>query len=136
MIIGYTQGTYDMFHVGHLNLLCNAKKLCDFLIVGINTDELVESYKFKKTIVNLEDRVAIISELRCVDKVISCNTLDKTQVVKDYNINKIFIGDDWLGNPRWEKTKNDMDKLGVEVVFIPHTEGISSSILREKIIDY
>jgi glycerol-3-phosphate cytidylyltransferase len=80
--------------------------------------------------------MAIISELRCVDKVIPCHTLDKTQVVKDFNINKIFIGDDWFGNSRWEKTKNDMAKLGVDVIFIPHTDGISSSILREKIIDY
>ncbi len=136
MVIGYTQGTYDMFHIGHLNLLKNAKKNCDFLIVGVNSDELVESYKNKKTIVPLEERIAIISELCCVDKAIRCDSLDKEQIAKEYNINKIFIGDDWKGNSRWEETKKNMEKIGVEVVFLPHTQGVSSTMLREKLSDY
>lgn len=136
MVIGYTQGTYDMFHIGHLNLIKNARKHCDYLIVGINSDDLVLSYKRKKTIVPIQERVAIIEELKSVDKVIVCDTLDKFVVVKEMNINKIFIGDDWMGNPRWEKTKQEMAQIGVEVVFLPHTDGTSSTILREKLSDY
>lgn len=136
MIIGYTQGTYDMFHIGHLNLIKNAKKLCDYLIVGVNSDALVETYKNKKTIIPIEERVAIIEELKSVDKVIICNTLDKIAIVKEMNIDKIFIGDDWKGNPRWEKTKQEMAKIGIEVVFLPHTDGTSSTMLREKLSDY
>lgn len=136
MIIGYTQGTYDMFHIGHLNLIKNAKKHCDYLIVGVNSDSLVETYKNKKAIVPLEERISIIEELKSVDKVISCDTLDKESVVKKYSINKIFIGDDWSKDPRWLKDKKDMEKIGVEVVFLPHTSGISSTILREKLSNY
>lgn len=136
MVIGYTQGTYDMFHIGHLNLIKNAKKHCDYLIVGINSDELVLSYKRKKTIVPIEERIAIIEELKSVDKVIVCETLEKFDVVQTMKINKIFIGDDWKGNPRWEKTKDEMAQIGVEVVFLPHTEGTSSTLLREKLCDY
>lgn len=136
MIIGYTQGTYDMFHIGHLNLIKNAKKHCDYLIVGVNSDDLVLSYKNKKTIVPIEERVSIIEELKSVDKVIVCDTLDKEVIVKNLKIDKIFIGDDWKGNPRWEKAKKDMAQIGVEVVFLPHTEGTSSTMLREKLSDY
>ena len=136
MVIGYTQGTYDMFHIGHLNLIKNAKKHCDYLIVGVNSDDLVLSYKNKKTIVPIEERVAIISELKSVDKVIVTDTLDKIAIAKEMNVNKIFIGDDWKGNPRWEKTKEDMAQIGIEVVFLPHTEGTSSTMLREKLSDY
>ena len=136
MIIGYTQGTYDMFHIGHLNLIKNAKNHCDYLIVGVNSDDLVETYKNKKTIIPIEERVAIIEELKSVDKVIICDTLDKTSIAKEMNINKIFIGDDWKGNPRWEKTKKEMKEIGVEVVFLPHTDGTSSTMLREKLSDY
>lgn len=136
MIIGYTQGTYDMFHIGHLNLIRNAKKHCDYLIVGVNSDELVLSYKNKKTIVPIEERKAIIEELKSVDKVIICDTLDKIAIAKEMKVNKIFIGDDWKGNPRWEKTKQEMAEIGVEVVFLPHTDGTSSTMLREKLSDY
>lgn len=136
MIIGYTQGTYDMFHIGHLNLIKNAKKYCDYLIVGVNSDALVETYKNKKTIIPIKERVAIIEELKSVDKVIICDTLDKISIAKEMNINKIFIGDDWKGDPRWEKTKEEMAQIGVEVVFLPHTDGTSSTMLREKLSDY
>ena len=77
MIIGYTQGTYDMFHIGHLNLLKNAKEKCDYLIVGVNADDLVKTYKKKSAVVLLEERMEIISSIKYVDKVIKCDTLDK-----------------------------------------------------------
>ena len=95
MIIGYTQGTFDVFHIGHLNLLRNARSLCDYLIAGVNTDELVSLYKKKKSIIPLEERMAILSELRCVDEVIACDTLDKEAIYQKRKFDIIFIGDDF-----------------------------------------
>ena len=136
MIIGYTQGTYDMFHIGHLNLIRNAKAQCDYLIVGVNSDELVENYKNKRAIVPLSERMDIIGAIRYVDKVVACTTLDKVEMQKKLHFDKIFIGDDWKGNERWRQTELDMKALGAEVVYLPHTEGTSSTMLREKLNEY
>ncbi|MBQ9530733.1 MAG: adenylyltransferase/cytidyltransferase family protein [Eubacterium sp.] len=136
MIIGYTQGTYDMFHIGHLNLIRNAKLHCDYLIVGVNTDELVKTYKNKLAIVPLEERIDIISSIRYVDQVVICNTLDKVQMHKKLHFDKIFIGDDWKDNERWKKTEVEMKEVGAEVVYLPHTDGTSSTLLREKLNEY
>ena len=130
--IGFTQGTFDMFHIGHLNLLHQAKELCDELIVGVNTDQLVNDYKHKVPVVNERDRAAIITELRCVDKVVLCDTLKKTDAWQRLHFNAIFIGSDWKGNERWKQTENDLKPLGAEVVYLRHTDGVSSSLLREK----
>ena len=136
MIIGYTQGTFDMFHIGHLNLIRNAKAKCDYLIVGVNSDALVNSYKNKAAIVPLEERMDIISAIRYVDEVIECNTLDKVETQKKLHFDKIFIGDDWKGNERWRKTEKEMKELGAEVVYLPHTKGTSSTMIREKLNEY
>jgi glycerol-3-phosphate cytidylyltransferase len=130
--IGYTQGTFDMFHIGHLNLLHQASELCDSLIVGVNADQLVSEYKHKIPVVNENNRVAIISELRCVDKVVLCHTLSKTEAWQQLHFDAIFIGDDWKGNERWKQTEIDLKPLGAEVVYLHHTEGVSSTALREK----
>lgn len=129
---GYTQGTFDMFHIGHLNLLHQAKELCDTLIVGVNTDQLVSDYKHKIPVVNEHDRAAIISELRCVDKVVLCDTLKKTTAWQQLHFDAIFIGNDWEGNERWRQTEIDLKPLGAEVVYLRHTDGVSSTLLREK----
>ncbi len=136
MVIGFTQGTYDMFHIGHLNLLKNAKDKCDYLIVGVNNDELISSYKNKIAVVPLEERMAIIKAIRYVDEVISCNTLDKEIIYQSNKFDKIFIGDDWKGNPRWLETEKQMSKYGVEVVYLKYTQNTSSTLLREKLVDY
>ncbi|MBR3144423.1 MAG: adenylyltransferase/cytidyltransferase family protein [Clostridia bacterium] len=133
MVIGYTQGTYDMFHIGHLNLLRNAKKQCDYLIVGVNSDELVKKYKNKSAIVPVNERVDIISAIKYVDEVIVCDTLDKVEIYKKKPFDIIFIGDDWKGNKRWEQTEKDLSKLGAKLVYLPHTKGTSSTLLREKL---
>ena len=130
--IGYTQGTFDMFHIGHLNLLHQAKELCEELIVGVNTDLLVNDYKHKKPVVNECDRAAIIAELRCVDKVVLCDTLKKTDAWQLLHFDAIFIGSDWKGNARWKQTENDLAPLGADVVYLKHTDGISSTLLRDK----
>ena len=109
MKIGYTQGTYDLFHVGHLNLLENAKSCCDYLIVGINSDKLVKDYKNKTVTITDKDRARIVSALKVVDEVHVVNTLDKKEILKLYDFDIIFIGDDWKGNPRWKQTEKEMN---------------------------
>ncbi len=130
--IGYTQGTFDMFHIGHLNLLHQAKELCEELVVGVNTDQLVNEYKHKVPVVKERDRAAIISELRCVDRVVLCDTLKKTEAWQRLRFDAIFIGSDWKGNERWKQTEKDLKPFGAEVVYLQHTDGVSSSLLREK----
>ena len=129
--IGYTTGVYDLFHIGHLNLLHQASELCDYLIVGVNTDQLVNEYKHKQPVVNERNRAAIISELRCVDRVVLCNTLSKTDAWQLLHFDAVFIGSDWKGNERWQQTERDLQPLGAEVVYLQHTEGICSTLLRE-----
>lgn len=127
---GYTQGVYDMFHMGHLNLLNRAKEKCDYLIVGVNTDRLVQEYKHKTPVIPENERVEIIRNIKAVDEAVLCDTLDKEKALEEHHFDVIFIGDDWKGNPRWEKTKEAMAEKGVDLVFLPHTDGISSTILR------
>ncbi|MCD8087821.1 MAG: adenylyltransferase/cytidyltransferase family protein [Oscillospiraceae bacterium] len=128
--VGYTQGVYDMFHVGHLNLINNAKKQCDYLIVAVNSDDLVVEYKNKKPVIDQDARRMIVENIRAVDKAVIANTLDKVVQLKKYQYDAIFIGDDWKGSPRWEATKFELAGYGVDVVFLPYTEGVSSTDLR------
>lgn len=135
-VIGFTAGTFDMFHIGHLNLLKNAKSRCDYLIVGVNSDQLVEEYKKKKAVVPLEERMEIIRSIRYVDEVMRIDSLDKVLSWKKKHYDLLFIGDDWKGNPRWMKTEEEMAKYGVRVIYLPHTEGTTSTLLREKLVEY
>ena len=128
--IGYTQGVYDMFHVGHLNLINRAKEYCEYLIVGVNSDRLVQEYKHKTPVIDQEERRLIVANLKAVDEAVIAETLDKLSSQKELHYDAIFIGDDWKGNPRWEKTKLDLAKIGVDVVFLPYTDGVSSTELR------
>ena len=128
--IGYTQGVYDMFHIGHLNLLNHAKECCDYLIVGVNADELVQSYKNKKPVICEEERREIVENIKAVDECIIANTLDKIKMHDMIPFDAIFIGSDWADNPRWLKTKELLSSIGVDVVFLQHTDGISSTGLR------
>jgi glycerol-3-phosphate cytidylyltransferase len=128
--IGYTQGVYDMFHIGHLNLLNSAKKHCDYLIVGVNSDRLVNEYKHKVPIINAKHRAEIVRNIKAVDECLIVDTLDKEEIYRSVKFDAIFIGDDWKGNARWEQTEKALNKYGVEVVFLPHTGGISSTAIR------
>ena len=127
-VIGYTQGTYDMFHIGHLNLIKNAKRRCDYL--------LVESYKNKRPIVPLEERAEIVRSIKYVDEVIITNTLDKKEIWDKIRFDEIYIGDDWKGNERWERTGKEMEALGARLVYLPYTKDTSSTMLREKLKEY
>lgn len=128
--IGYTQGVYDMFHVGHLNLLNNAKKYCDYLMVGVNADELVSEYKHKVPVINEKDRLAIIANIKAVDECFLVYTLDKIDIHYKHPFDVIFIGSDWRGTDRWNKTEKQMEGLGVGFIYLPYTQGVSSTGLR------
>lgn len=130
MKIGYTQGVFDMFHIGHLNLLNNAKAQCDYLIVGVNSDELVASYKNKVPVVCQDFRKVIVENIKAVDEAHVVDTLDKLEILKTISFDTIFIGDDWKGSQRWSATQESLKELGVDVVFLPYTQNISSSLLR------
>lgn len=137
--IGYTQGVYDMFHIGHLNIIKHAKEQCEKLIVGVNADALVESYKHKTPVINENDRMEIVRNIKGVDDVILADTLDKKTMHERLGFDVIFIGSDWKGNDRWTETEHMLKALGVDVVFLPHTDGVTSTMLREvkeeKVID-
>jgi len=130
---GYTQGVYDMFHVGHLKLINNAKLQCETLIVGVNSDELVQKYKNKTPVICEEDRAEIIRNLKSVDQCVIVDSLDKVEAYKKYHFDAIFIGDDWKGNARWNETEKALAEYGVPVVYLPHTPNVSSTALREEV---
>ena len=132
-IIGYTTGVYDMFHIGHLNILKKAKEQCDYLIVGVTTDELCFSRKNKYPIINQDERLEIIDSIKYVDRAVFQTDMDKLKAVKKYNVNKVFVGSDWKGTPSWNEYEKEFAKLGCTVVYLDHTDGISSTILRDKL---
>ena len=128
--IGYTQGVFDMFHIGHLRLINRAAEYCEKLIVGVNSDTLVKDYKKKTPVICENDRAEIIRNLKTVDQVEIVTTLDKTILWNLFHFDAIFIGDDWKGNDRWKQTEKELKPLGVDVVYLPHTPQISSTLLR------
>ncbi len=130
MIIGYTTGVFDMFHIGHLNILRRAKEQCDYLIVGVSTDELVQHDKNKTPIIPFKNRCAIVEAIKYVDQVVPQFDKNKFGAWEKLHFNKMFVGSDWQGTPQWEGFEKQFKPLGVDIVYIPHTEGISSSILR------
>lgn len=133
-IIGYTTGVFDMFHVGHLNILRRAKEQCDYLIVGVSTDELCLSYKHKAPIIPYEERKAIVESIRYVDEVVPQSDRDKYGAWQRLHFNRMFVGDDWKGSPLFSEVEKRFNEVGVEIVYFPYTKGTSSSILRDKIL--
>ncbi len=128
--IGYTQGVYDMFHIGHLNLLNHAKEYCDCLIVGVNSDRLVLEYKDKEPVISEEERLVIVQNIKAVDSAFIADTLDKVQILNEHPYDVIFIGDDWKGNARWSQTEEELKPYGIEVIYLPHTPERTSTKLR------
>ena len=109
MIIGYTSGVYDLFHIGHLNLLRNAKSMCDKLIVGVTTDELVR-YKFKKSVIPFKERIEIVRSISFVDIAIPQSEIDKFKIWKKLKYNILFVGDDWYDNKKWKNYETKLKK--------------------------
>lgn len=129
-IVGYTTGVYDLFHIGHLNIIRKAKENCDFLIVGVTTDELSLAMKGKRPIIPYEERIEIISSLKCVDEVVPQEMMDKIFAWKNYKFNKMFVGDDWKGTEKWNILEEKFRELDVEIVYFPYTVHTSSTFLR------
>ena len=131
--VGYTTGVFDMFHIGHLNILRRAKEQCDYLIVGVSTDELVKEYKNKTPIIPFEERAEIVQSIDCVDRVIAQENRDKYEAWIELKFDVMFVGDDWKGKPLFMKVEEEFKKVGVDVVYFPYTKDTSSTILREKL---
>lgn len=131
--IGYTTGVYDMFHVGHLNIIEKAKEQCEYLIVGVTTDKLCFERKGKMPIINQSDRMRIVSAIRYVDQVVPQDNMDKLSAVEKYHADAVFVGSDWKGTVAWNEYEREFNSIGCEVVYLDHTDGISSTILRDKL---
>ena len=131
--IGYTTGVFDMFHIGHLNILKRAKEECEHLIVGVSTDELAKSYKNKTPIIPYEERAEIVKAIKYVDEVVPQISRDKMEAYERIRFNAMFAGDDWKGKPLWVEVEKKLKEKGVDVVYFPYTKHISSTILREKL---
>lgn len=134
MIIGYTSGVFDLFHIGHLNLLRNSKSLCDKLIVGVTTDELV-SYKYKKAVIPFEERIEIVRNISYVDTVVPQESMDKFEVWKKLKFDLMFVGDDWFENERWIQYESQFKEVGVKVIYFPYTKSTSSTLLNETLLN-
>lgn len=135
--IGYTTGVYDLFHIGHLNIIKKAKEQCDYLIVGVTTDQEVVRVKNKKPVIPFEERFEIVKSIRYVDCVVPEHNTDKVLAWELLKFDALFKGDDWKGTPKWDEYEQKFSKLGVDIVYFPYTKHISSSYLRailEKII--
>lgn len=135
-IIGYTTGVYDLFHIGHLNIFKNAKKYCDKLIVGVSTDEVVIKNKNKTPIIPFKDRVSIVESIKYVDQVVAQEDYSleyKIKRIKELHADILFVGSDWKGTEKWNKIEKELATIGVKVIYLPHTDGISSSSLANKI---
>ncbi len=134
-IIGYTAGVFDLFHIGHLNLIKKAKENCDFLIVGVNSDNLVKKYKNKSPIIPESERLEIINSLKFVDKVVLINTRDKLDAYNKYKFNRIFVGDDWKGHPSYLEAEKKLQPYHVEFMFFPYTKNTSSTLIRKTLLE-
>lgn len=130
MIIGYTTGVYDLFHIGHLNLLKNAKGLCDKLIVGVTVDDLV-SYKGKTPMIPFEERIEIVRSIKYVDAAIPQYDMDKLKACKKLGAQILFVGDDWYDTGKWNQYEEDFKKEGIQIIYFPYTRGISSTKISE-----
>lgn len=138
MVIGYTTGVYDMFHIGHLNVIRNAKAQCDYLIVGVSTDELVRHEKNKTPVIPYEERAEIVAAIKYVDQVVPQTDKNKMGAWEKYHFNKMFVGSDWKGTPQWNEYEKQFSAVGVEIVYLQHTDGISSTQLTgviKKVLD-
>ena len=132
-IIGYTTGVYDMFHIGHLNVIRRAKEQCDYLIVGVSTDDLVKSEKGKTPVIPYEERAQIVEALKYVDRVVPQTDKNKLAAWEHLGFHKMFVGSDWQGTPQWQAFERQFAPLGVQIVYLPHTDGVSSTQLTDVI---
>lgn len=132
--IGFTSGVFDMFHIGHLNILKRAKEKCDYLIVGVSTDEVVQEYKHHLPIIPYEQRAEIVRAIKYVDEVVPQTTMDKMKMWEQVHFDVMFHGDEWKGTELYNRYEQEFTEVGAKIEYLSHTEGVSSSMLREKIL--
>lgn len=130
MVIGYTTGVYDLFHIGHLNLFKNAKGMCDKLIVGVTVDELVQ-YKGKKAMIPFSDRIELVRSCKYVDAAVPQYDMDKLSACKKLGATFLFVGDDWYGTEKWKLYEKEFEKEGIKIIYFPYTQNISSTKITE-----
>lgn len=126
MVVGYTTGVFDLFHIGHLNLLKNAKSMCDKLIVGVTVDELVK-YKHKTAVIPFEERIEIVRNVKCVDAVVPQESMDKMNMWSKLKFDVMFVGDDWHDTEKWKKIESDFKEVGVRIIYFPYYKNQSST---------
>ena len=131
-ITGYTSGVFDLFHVGHLNVIRRAKALCDRLIVGVTVDELV-SYKGVEAVIPIEQRVEIVQAIRYVDLAVAQEHLDKLEMWRKLKFDVLFIGDDWYDTDRFNKFEEDLKSVGVKIIYLPYTHTVCTSQIKTKL---
>ena len=132
-----TYGTFDLFHVGHLNLLERCKEQCEYLIVGVCNDDYVNNVKKKEPVINEKDRVRIINALKCVDRAELVDietTNDKMLALSKFKFDVLFSGDDWKGSARYSKTEEQFKKVGASIEYLPYTQGISTTEIKDKML--
>ena len=133
--VGYTDGVYDLFHVGHLNMIETAKKQCEYLIVGVHGDSVVNQYKHRYPIIPEAERARIIGAIKGVDRVVINDVRDKLMLLDRYHFNVVFIGDDWKGTDRWNSFEKILGERNVDVIYVPYTKGISTTDIKKRILD-
>ena len=134
MIIGYTTGVFDLFHIGHLKLLKNAKSMCDKLIVGVTTDELV-SYKNKSSVIPFSERIEIVRSIKYVDAVVPQETMDKYEAWTKLKFDVMIVGNDWHGTEKWNNIESKFNDVGVKIIYFPYYKGTSSTLINKTLED-
>ena len=135
-IIGFTSGVFDLFHIGHLNILKNAKSICDKLIVGVSTDDLVQTYKHKVPVIPFTERLEIVRSIKFVDSVVAQENMDKMVLWEKLKYDIMFVGDDWQKTEKWQEIENKFENVGVKIVYFPYTKGTSSTKINNILDDY
>lgn len=131
--IGYTTGVYDLFHIGHLNILRRAKEMCEYLIVGVSSDALVQ-YKHKKPVIPFEERIEIVRAIKYVDEAVVQQDMDKMVAWEKYHFDVMFVGDDWKGTNKWNRFEKNFNNIGVDIIYFPYTKGTSSTLINDVLI--
>lgn len=130
---GFTVGTFDLFHMGHLNLLRQAKEYCEYLVVGVHSDEWVLHCKNRPTVIPYQERVDIVAAIRYVDEVIKNDGYSKLEAWHRLHFDVAFIGSDWKGTSVWNRIESELKEVGCDVIYIPYTQGISTTELRRRL---
>jgi glycerol-3-phosphate cytidylyltransferase len=132
-VVGYVPGAWDMFHIGHLNLIKRARAQCDYLVVGVVTDEVLELAKNKRPVVPLAERLEVVRSMDLVDQAVTDLSSDKLVMWELLHFDLLFKGDDWKGTPSGDRLEATMNSVGVEVVYFPYTTRTSSTALRHQL---